>query len=77
LQCSLAGNMLGREALKGNFLALVGAWCASAYMMCGRKVRGHLSNQSYSFIVYTVAAVTLLTISLFNRQPLFEVHGID
>ncbi len=77
LHCSLEGNMLGQEALKGNFLALVGAWCASAYMMCGRKVRGHLSNQSYSFIVYTIAAVTLLTISLLNRQPLLEVHGID
>ena len=77
LHCSLAGNMLGREALKGNFLALVGAWCASAYMMCGRKVRGHLSNQSYSFIVYTVAALTLLMISLFNRQPLLEARGID
>ena len=77
LQCSLEGNMLGQEALKGNFLALVGAWCASAYMMCGRKVRGHLSNQSYSFIVYTIAALTLLIISLASRQPLQQVHGTD
>ena len=77
LQCSLEGNLLGREALKGNFLALVGAWCASAYMMCGRKVRGHLSNQSYSFIVYTVAAITLLTISLLSRQPLLQIHRTD
>ncbi|MDK2981492.1 MAG: hypothetical protein PWQ55_1839 [Chloroflexota bacterium] len=77
LQCGLTGNLLGREALKGNFLALVGAWCASAYMMCGRKVRGHLSNQSYSFIVYAVAAVTLLVLSLIKRQPLLMARGID
>jgi drug/metabolite transporter (DMT)-like permease len=77
LQCSLTGNLLGREALKGNFLALVGAWCASAYMMCGRKVRSHLSNQSYSFIVYAVAALTLLVISIASRQALLQVRGHD
>jgi len=77
MQCGLEDGFNGRQGIWGNFLALVGAWCASGYMMCGRQVRKHLSNQSYSFLVYAIAGITLLLLSLATRQPLLEVKVPD
>jgi len=74
IRCGLGQAATSRASL-GNFLALAGAWCASGYMMCGRTIRKELSNQSYSFLVYSAAAVTLLVISLVTRQPLARVSG--
>lgn len=77
LHCGLQDGFNGREGSWGNFLALLGAWTSSGYMICGRKVRKELSNQSYSFLVYTVAAATLLLLSLITRQPLLQVNLRD
>lgn len=75
MHCGLEDGFNGRQGSWGNFLALFGAWCASGYMICGRTVRKELSNQSYSFLVYSVAALTLLAISLATRQPLLAVDA--
>jgi drug/metabolite transporter (DMT)-like permease len=67
------GNLLsGERVWLGNLLALGGAWCSSGYMLIGRKGRQQFSTQTYVFIVYTAAAVTLVLLCLFARQPLFQ-----
>lgn len=65
------------NALVGNLLALLGAWCAAGYMMVGRRVRRELTNGSYIFLVYSVTALTLLLISLLTHQPLMAVSQRD
>ncbi|MEO0075458.1 MAG: DMT family transporter [candidate division WOR-3 bacterium] len=47
---------------KGNLLALGGALCAGGYLMVGRKVRAQTSLLSYIYIMYTTAAVILVTL---------------
>jgi drug/metabolite transporter (DMT)-like permease len=46
----------------GNFLALVGAWTVSGYLIIGRKLRARRSVSliPYIFLVYGMAAVALL-----------------
>ena len=74
IRCGLGNGLNGKQESWGNFLALLGAWTSSGYMICGRKVRKELSNQSYSFLVYAIAAATLLLLSLATRQPLLNVN---
>ncbi len=53
--------MQGR-AMWGNFLALAGAWAVTGYLILGRKLRAGMSLVPYIFLVYGMAAVTLLVI---------------
>ncbi|MEC4854029.1 MAG: DMT family transporter, partial [Jaaginema sp. PMC 1079.18] len=47
--------------LLGNFLALVGAWMASAYLLLGREAQNRgLGTGAYVRVAYTTAAVVLL-----------------
>lgn len=46
----------------GNFLALVGAWAVSGYLIIGRKLRTKLSLIPYVFVVYSLCAVALIII---------------
>ena len=48
-----------QEVLRGNFLALVGAWAVSGYLMVGRKARASMSLIPYVFLVYGIAALAL------------------
>jgi len=66
VNCSLPQDATVGEALRGNFLALVGAWCAAGYLLIGRRVRSSLSLLSYTFAVYGVAAVILWIVILLS-----------
>lgn len=58
----IASQGLGSLAMtKGNLLALGGAACAGGYLLIGRKVRPQVSLISYIYIMYTTAAVILLS----------------
>ena len=46
----------------GNFLALAGAWAVTGYLIIGRKVRAGMSLIPYIFLVYGMAALTLLVL---------------
>jgi drug/metabolite transporter (DMT)-like permease len=48
--------------LWGNFLALLGAWAISGYLIIGRKLRGQISLIPYIFMVYGIAAVALIIV---------------
>jgi len=54
----------GETALKGNFLAVAGAWLAAAYILCGREVRKKLGLVSYIAMSYGIAAVILWAVVL-------------
>ncbi len=57
-------------ALLGDFLALVGALCASAYFLLGRSLRQRLPILAYIWPVYTVSALALLLTCLLGGQAL-------
>ena len=68
---SLAGSLLifwsdsrtsapGSNPLLGNFLALVGSWCFSAYLLIGRKVRADMPLSAYIWLAYGSGALFLL-----------------
>lgn len=64
-QPSAANPMLG------NGLALIGAAAAAAYLLIGRRLRPKLSLLSYTAVVYSMAALTLLVAALSAGEPLF------
>jgi drug/metabolite transporter (DMT)-like permease len=59
----LAQVMRGR-AMWGDFLALAGAWTVAGYLIIGRKLRAKMPLLPYIFLVYGVAAITLIIIML-------------
>lgn len=78
---SLAGSFLiflgdsqqaatGGDSLLGNALALVGAWCFSAYLMIGRRLRAGLTLALYVWLTYGIAAVLLFAAAGGSGQPL-------
>lgn len=72
LQCSELGQVLRGDAMWGNFLALVGAWTVSGYLIIGRRLRARsVSLIPYIFMVYGVAAIALI-IAMFavGQSPL-------
>ncbi len=60
----------GGDHLFGDLLALAGALFVAAYLMIGRRARGHLSLTAYVAVVYSVAMVTLLAIVGASGQPM-------
>jgi drug/metabolite transporter (DMT)-like permease len=63
--------MQGR-AMWGNFLALLGAWTVSGYLIVGRKLRAarthSISLIPYIFLVYGMAAIALIVVMLAAGQ---------
>ncbi len=70
LVCPSLNEMLRGKAFFGDLLALAGAVMAALYLVIGRRLRERLSLVSYIFVVYGMAAVALLVMALFARQPL-------
>lgn len=68
LQCPQLGQILNGRAMWGNFLALAGAWAVTGYLIIGRKLRAGMSLIPYIFLVYGMAAVTLIVIMLAAGQ---------
>ena len=60
----------GGTALKGDFLAIVGAVCAAIYLLLGRNLRRKLTLLSYVAICYGSAAAILWMIVLLLNLPI-------
>lgn len=60
ISCMSLSTLFAGRAVWGNLLALVGAFLSAGYLMIGRHVRHEVSLLSYTFVVYGVAAVSLL-----------------
>jgi drug/metabolite transporter (DMT)-like permease len=71
LHCPEISQILQARAIWGNFLALVGAWTLSGYLMIGRKLRANLTLIPYIFLVYGIAAIALiLVVFAVEKNPL-------
>ena len=70
LQCPELNQFMQGRAIWGNFLALVGAWTVSGYLIIGRKLRSarSVSLIPYIFFVYGMSAVALILIMFAARQ---------
>lgn len=73
LRCPDLGQILQERAMWGNFLALVGAWTVSGYLIIGRKLRTTLNVSliPYIFLVYGMAAIALLLLMFAAGQSPF------
>ncbi|RPI87717.1 MAG: EamA family transporter [Chloroflexi bacterium] len=72
LQCTDVRQIMQGRAMSGNFLALIGAWTVSGYLIIGRKLRARsVSLIPYIFLVYGVAAIALIvTMFAAGQSPL-------
>jgi drug/metabolite transporter (DMT)-like permease len=55
----------------GDTLALIGSITVSGYLLIGRSLRRRLSLLAYIWVVYTGAALVLVTVALAAREPLW------
>ncbi|MCM8595724.1 DMT family transporter [Accumulibacter sp.] len=53
-------SVAGSAPLLGNFLALAGSWCFSAYLLIGRRLRASLPLPAYVWLAYGSAALFLV-----------------
>jgi drug/metabolite transporter (DMT)-like permease len=78
---SLSGSLLifwsdsrssdaGSNPLLGNFLAVAGSWCFSAYLLLGRRLRANLPLPAYVWLAYGSAALFLVVACQGSGTPL-------
>ncbi len=67
--CSDLGQVLAGHSARGDLLALAGAWAITGYLMIGRRLRATMELVPYVFMVYSMAAVSLLVVLVFARIP--------
>lgn len=76
LSCQPISDVLAGQNLRGDLLALVGAWAVTGYLMIGRRLRAKMSLIPYIFLVYTVAAISLLAVMALLRVPVFGFRPV-
>jgi drug/metabolite transporter (DMT)-like permease len=59
---------IGGEALRGDLLAIVGAVMVGGYFMAGRRLRPKVSLLAYVTVVYSIAALGALALTLLTRH---------
>jgi drug/metabolite transporter (DMT)-like permease len=60
LSCASIGQVLAGHGVRGDVLALAGAWAVTGYLMIGRRLRAKIDLIPYIFVVYSAAALSLL-----------------
>ena len=63
-------TLTGARPLYGNALAVVGAVAAAGYVLAGRSIRQRVALVPYVTVVYTVCAVALLAVALWQGRAL-------
>jgi drug/metabolite transporter (DMT)-like permease len=67
----------GGTAPYGDLLSLLGSLAATAYMLAGRRLRGHLNAMHYSFSVFVIAGLLLTGYSLARGYSLVHYPVSD
>ncbi len=67
----------GSNVLLGDIIALAGAFCMAVYTMIGRTCRQRITTNTYTFLVYLSAGITVLVILLCSGQPLFGYEPVN
>ena len=73
---AFADSGVGGTHLTGDLFALLAAMAVAVYMLIGRTLRANVSNTVYTYIVYAACAVGLVTMSVIQRQGLFD-YGMN
>jgi drug/metabolite transporter (DMT)-like permease len=76
LVCPYLSNLLHGRTMFGNFLALLGAWAVTGYLMIGRRLRVSISIIPYIFLVYSIAAVVLITLMFASGESPFGYRPV-
>ena len=63
-------NNIGSQPLLGCFLAMLGAWSETVFLLVGRRLRSSLSLIPYTFLLYGMSSVIILGIVLVTRQTM-------
>jgi drug/metabolite transporter (DMT)-like permease len=71
LVCQSMSDILQGRAMWGNFLALMGAWAVTGYLIIGRKLRAETSLVPYIFLVYGMGAIALIIFMLISGNTPF------
>jgi len=71
------GLALGREVLKGNLLAVLGAAAFGAYFVTGRRVRRSLDFLEYIFLAYASSAVMLVVWAIVRGHALTGFEPVN
>jgi drug/metabolite transporter (DMT)-like permease len=71
VRCQQLTQFMQGRAIWGNFLAIIGAWTVSGYLIIGRKLRAKLSLIPYIFLVYGLCAVALIMMMFAAGQSPF------
>jgi len=61
---------LGIDNLKGDLLALVGAFAVACYYLCGRHLRKNMAVLPYTTLVYGFSALFLFIVVMIMEYPL-------
>lgn len=73
-------NTASTDSFTGDMWALVGAWGAAGYILCGRFVRKRTENLQYITIAYSTAGIILFFMAVIFQQQLTgfdrEVYGL-
>ena len=70
LSCANLGQVLSGHGIRGDFLALAGAWAVTGYLIIGRRLRARIDLIPYIFLVYSAAGLSLLVALWALRVPL-------
>jgi len=71
---AMADTAAGADALRGDILALGGAFLMAVYTLIGAAVRKEISATVYTFLVYLSAAATAAVVTAAQKVP-FAGHG--
>ncbi len=77
IRCEGLKDSLGGTELFGNLLALLGALFSAGYLMIGRKVRRDVSLVTYTSLVYGIAAILLISVSIGIGAPVFHLNPMS
>lgn len=69
LACGNIAQVLGGDSLRGDALALAGAWAVTGYLIIGRRLRVKIDLVPYVFLVYSAAGLSLLMAMWMLRVP--------
>jgi drug/metabolite transporter (DMT)-like permease len=76
LRCVGLDQFIQGRAAWGNFLALLGAWAVTGYLVAGRRLRSSVPLVPYILIAYGSAAICLLIAMLASGQSPFGLKPI-
>lgn len=77
LLIALSDAGTGDNVLLGDLIALAAAACMAVYTMIGRICRKEITTATYTYLVYSSAAVTVLVILLCSGTPLFGYGSVN